>query len=283
MIILPEYDRPITLRNVGKGHRYRVEGVSCNACAKCRKGESCIGLPSVTTISGKYSEGNLYGAGHRAALDAVFGAYTDRDKTEVKEESWFDDFLRSTSQGNREDIVRYRQEVEEIPTPGDVAREWGTGVHATLEEWLKAKQGGEIPFFLPGTLEEEYVAAAKPIVEWLDKHECEIMDVEVKVYHPTLLYGGTVDCIARRGGVPIILDWKSGRAIYKDAAAQVAGYALAYEVMTGERVDEAWVLRSGKDGFEAQRVKNLDVAKWLFVNLHSARENWDSVEWEEGT
>ena len=109
------------------------------------------------------------------------------------------------------------------------------------------------------------------------------MDVEVKVYHPTLLYGGTVDCIARRGGVPIILDWKSGRAIYKDAAAQVAGYALAYEMMTGERVNEGWVLRSGKDGFEAQRIKDLDVAKWLFVNLHSVKENWDNIQWEEGT
>ena len=277
MLILPEYDRPIVMRNVGKGHRYKIEGVDCNACANCRKGKSCIGLPSVTAITGQYG-GNMYGAGYQAALNTIFGAYTDRDKTEVKEESWFDDFLRSTSRGNREDIVRYRQEVEEIPTPGDIAREFGTGVHAALEEWLTAKQNGEMPF-----LEGEYIATAKPIVEWLDKHECEIMDVEVKVYHPTLLYGGTVDCIARRGGVPIILDWKSGRAIYKDAAAQVAGYALAYEMMTGERVNEGWVLRSGKDGFEAQRIKDLDVAKWLFVNLHSVKENWDNIQWEEGT
>ncbi len=277
MLILPEYDRPIVMRNIGKGHRYRVQGIDCNACANCRKGKPCIGLPSVTAITGQYG-GNMYGAGYQAALNTIFGAYTDRDKTEVKEESWFDDFLRSTSRGNREDIVRYRQEVEEIPTPGDIAREFGTGVHAALEEWLTAKQNGEMPF-----LEGEYIATAKPIVEWLDKHECEIMDVEVKVYHPTLLYGGTVDCIARRGGVPIILDWKSGRAIYKDAAAQVAGYALAYEVMTGERVNEGWVLRSGKDGFEAQRIKDLDVAKWLFVNLHSVKENWDNIQWEEGT
>ena len=277
MLILPEYDRPIVMRNVGKGHRYKIEGVDCNACANCRKGKPCIGLPSVTAITGQYG-GNMYGAGYQAALNTIFGAYTDRDKTEVKEESWFDDFLRSTSRGNREDIVRYRQEVEEIPTPGDIAREFGTGVHAALEEWLTAKQNGEMPF-----LEGEYIATAKPIVEWLDKHECEIMDVEVKVYHPTLLYGGTVDCIARRGGVPIILDWKSGRAIYKDAAAQVAGYALAYEMMTGERVNEGWVLRSGKDGFEAQRIKDLDVAKWLFVNLHSVKENWDNIQWEEGT
>jgi len=279
MLILPEHDRPITLRTIGKGHRYQVDGVDCNACANCRKGKPCIGLPSVTTITGKYGDGDLYGAGYRAALNAVFGAYTSRDKDQVEEDSWFSDFFRTTDgRGSPGDILRYRQEVEEMPTPGEVARKFGTGVHATLEEWLKAKQRGEIPF-----LEGDYIAPARPIVEWLDRHECEVMDVEVKIYHPTLLYGGTVDCIARRGDVPLILDWKSGRAIYTDAAAQVAGYALAYEAMTGERVNEAWVLRSGKNGFEAQRVKDLEIAKWLFVNLHSVRENWDKISWEDGT
>jgi len=278
MLILPEYDRPIVMRNIGKGHRYRVQGIDCNACANCRKGKPCIGLPRVTAITGQYG-GNMYGAGYQAALNTVFGSYTNRDKDQVNEDSWMSDLLRpGANPPLAEDILVYRQEVEEIPTPGDIARDFGTGVHAALEEWLTAKQSGEMPF-----LEGEYIATAKPIVEWLDKHECEIMDVEVKVYHPTLLYGGTVDCIARRGGVPIVLDWKSGRAIYKDAAAQVAGYALAYEVMTGERVNEGWVLRSGKDGFEAQRIKDMDVAKWLFVNLHSVKENWDNIEWEEGT
>ena len=268
MIVLPEHDRAIRLRTVGRGHRYQVAGLSCGACANCKKGKNCIGLPSVSTITGPYGA-NLYGAGYRAGLNAVFGDAAGAT-------GWL-----ATLHGDAVDTARlpeYRQAVEAIPTPGDIARDYGTGVHAALEEWLKARLAGEAPF-----LEGDYMASATAIVDWLDRHECEVMDVEVQVYHPTLLYGGTIDCVVRRGGRPVVLDWKTGRAIYRNAAAQVAGYALAYEAMTGERVDEGWVVRSSKHEFEAKRIKDLDVAKWLFVNLHSTRENWDAIQWEDGT
>ena len=54
MHVLPEYDRKITQRKIGGGHRYKVEGFDCTTCANCRKGKPCIGLPSVTGITGKY-------------------------------------------------------------------------------------------------------------------------------------------------------------------------------------------------------------------------------------
>ena len=88
MHILPQYDSAITLHNIGKGHRYRVEGVSCNACANCRKGKPCIGLPSVTTITGKYTDGDMYGAGYRAALNAVFGQIDSHQGHRLDVERW---------------------------------------------------------------------------------------------------------------------------------------------------------------------------------------------------
>jgi hypothetical protein len=81
MHVLPEFDRKITQRNIGGGHRYKVEGFDCTTCANCRKGKPCIGLPSVTGITGKYSDGNMYGAGYSAAFNTVFGSYTNSDKT----------------------------------------------------------------------------------------------------------------------------------------------------------------------------------------------------------
>ena len=276
MDMLPEHDRKITLRNINKGHPYQVEGLSCNDCANCRKGGKCIGLPSVTGITGKYIEADLYGAGHRAALDSVFGRYTNRFKDEVTDDGWITDLIRTDGTPAADELVRYRQEVEEMPTPGSIARDFGTGVHKTLEEWLKAYQNNEMPF-----IEDEYMEQAAPIVDWLHRHECEILDVEALVYHPTLLYGGQIDCVARRGNSILVCDWKSGKGIYKNAAAQVAAYALAYTAITGVKVDEGWVLRSGKDGFEAKRIADLDVAGWLFVNLHSVKENWNKIEWIE--
>ena len=148
-----------------------------------------------------------------------------------------------------------------------------------LQEWLQSKIDGT-QVFLSG----DHIEQARRIVTWLDQHECEVLDVEVNVYHPIMLYGGQVDCIARRGNSLLALDWKSGKGIYKDYAAQVAAYALAYEAMTGQTVDEGWVLRSGVDGsFEAQKIRHLDAATKLFIALQTTKEIWETIQWEDGT
>jgi len=112
-------------------------------------------------------------------------------------------------------------------------------------------------------------------------HECEILDVEVNVYHPELLYGGQVDCIARRGNSLLLVDHKSGRGIYNSYAGQLGGYVMAYEAMTGERVDEGWVLRSDVDGnFEAKQVSDLQIAKSFFVNMQVTKQTFEALNWE---
>ena len=275
MKVLPEYDHKITQRKIGGGHRYKVEGVDCTTCANCRKGKSCIGLPSVTSFTGRYGDGDMYGAGYRAAFNTVFGAYTDSDKTSVDGTG----FLENAEWGAARTMPTLRHEAEAILTPSQVGMAVGTEVHTMLQEWLQARiDGTEV--FLSG----DHIEQARRIVTWLDQHECEIVDVEVNVYHPSMLYGGQVDCIARRGNSLLVLDWKSGKGIYKDYAAQVAGYAMAYAMMTGERVTEGWVLRSGVDGsFEAKKIANLGNAEILFINLQTTKETWETIEWEDGT
>ena len=147
-----------------------------------------------------------------------------------------------------------------------------------LQDWLQARIDGVEPYILAS---QEIRDQAARIVNWLDQHECEVLDVEVSVYHPELLYAGQVDCVARRGNSLLVMDWKSGKGIYKDYAAQVAAYIMAYEAMTGQTVQEGWVLRSGVDGsFEAKKIVDLNAAKMLFVNLHAAKEVWDKIQWE---
>ena len=272
MDVIPEYSQPVVQRKIGGGHRYKVEGFDCTTCANCRKGKSCIGLPSVTGITGKYGDGDMYGAGYRAAFNTVFGAYTNSDKTAVDGTGFLD---RPPSKP----AIELRKEAEAIKTPSQVGMAVGTEVHSMLQDWLQSKiDGTEV--FLSG----DHIEQARRIVTWLDQHECEIVDVEVNVFHPTMLYGGQVDCVARRGNSLMVLDWKSGKGIYKDYAAQVAAYAMAYQCMTGEVVNEGWVLRSGVDGsFEAQKIADLDVAKMLFINLHTTKATWDTIQWEDGT
>ena len=298
MRVLPQYEN-LEISQVTKEafggtvtyHLYPVEGFPCGHCAKCvpkprrsaKTGklskpkphpELCEGLPSVTSFSGQYGGGALYPSGYRHALDAVFGAYTDEAKTEVKEDSWFSDYLRVWSD-LPDDLVRYRQEGEEIPTPGKVSSEFGAGVHAALESVLSGE--GEVPVV--------YADAVDAVLGWLNKGGPDgpyvVEDVEVNVFHPELLYAGQIDCVARCGNRVIIIDWKSGRDIYDNHAMQVAAYAMAYEAMTGEAVAEAWVVKSGKHGFAAKRVRDLVPAQKAFIAIQEAKRNARFIDWDE--
>ena len=294
MNLLPQF-QGLTIKqaNVGGGHRYIVEGYRCGTCYMCapkprkdgttRKPGKCIGLPSVTSISGLYGGGGLYPAGYRHALDAVFGEYADEEKTEVKDGGWMTDYLRTESNtatnaafdAMQDELLRYRQETEEIPTPGDIARDFGTGVHAALESILKEDADAEIP--------SRYANAVSAVLSWLQRGGSDgpyiVEDTEVNVFHPELLIGGQIDCVARCGNRVIIIDWKSGKDIYPNHAVQVAAYAMAYEAMTGEVVSEAWVVKSGRHGFDAKQVSDLAPAQKAFIALQEAKRNIDAIQW----
>lgn len=279
MNVLPEHDRKITQKNIGGGHRYQVEGVSCTLCARCQKGQSCIGLPSVTSVSGKYSDGDMYGIGYRAAFNTIFGRYTDATKAELETDGALASCLEVGSISDATDLLWLRQQAEKFKSSSQKGLETGTQVHRILDEWLTAKKDGEEPWFQG---EKAHIDQARKIVDWLDMHECEIEDLEVNVYHPHLLYGGQVDCVARRGDSLLLLDWKSGKGIYDSYAGQLGGYVMAYETMTGERVDEAWVLRSDVEGnFEAKKVADLLIAKAFFVNMQIAKQTFETIQWED--
>ena len=199
-------------------HRYEVlrgqnVAYSCKACADCRKNKRCKGLPSVTSVSGQYGGGGLYPAGYRHALDAVFGEYTDKLKDTVKDGGWLTDYITSTvhqlpTKYHIEEMVKYRQEVEEIPTPGKVSAAFGTKVHTALESVLSGK--AQVP--------TDCADAVDAVMNWLRRGGVDgpyiIEDVEVNVFHPELLIAGQVDCIARSGNRVIMIDWKSGKDIY---------------------------------------------------------------------
>ena len=188
------------------------------------------------------------------------------------------DYLAVDSISDTTDLLWLRQQAEAVKSSGQKGMEIGTIVHGILEEWLRARKEDE-EIFLQG--EGVRIDQALKIVEWLDMHECEVEEVEVSIYHPDLLYGGQIDCIAKRGNSLLILDWKSGKGIYNSMAIQLAGYAMAYEKITGQTINEAWVLRSAVDTtFEAKKVKNLEIAKTMFMNLQACKEINNQIEWE---
>jgi len=294
--VLSQWSHKITRRNWGeKGRTYIVEGVPCEHCKACNdrldgKGNrACTGMSNCSSIAGGYKDGDLYGAGYRHALDAVFGAYTDKDKTAVKPDSWMVDYnttraeldkvLASIGQptdGLLDVIKMYRQEVEKIPTPGEVARNFGTEVHAAIEEILKARQKDEETFIDTGLAQSSI-----DIVEWLDKNEFNVMDVEVAVYHPGMGYAGTIDCVAERHGNISLFDWKTG-GLYNNAMVQLAGYGMAYREITGIEPTALWAIRSNRGNFTAHRVADISQAKLMFGYLMAVKLGWGQLAWAEG-
>ena len=293
------------VRGLNTQHLYRVKtggklnkDFFCGRCSKCKNNKPCDGLPSVTHFSGQYGGGGLYPGGYNAALDAVFGKYTDKTKTGLETDSWMSDFLDGNEPAPQSldsedepeapvhDFLRYRQEVESIPTPGAIARDFGSGVHATLESLLKAHADGcdckDDKYHHP-EVSQRYATAVDGILEWLNRGGADgpyvVEEVEVEVVHPTLLYGGQIDCVARCGNRVIVIDWKSGREIYPNHAMQIAAYAMAYEELTGEAVSECWIVKSGPSGFEAKQVANVETAQHAFIAIQEAKRNVDQIPW----
>ena len=198
--------------------------------------------------------GGLNNAGRNAVLTALFG-----DPDDDSDEGLWSPTIPPN---------RLRQMAASAPSRASIARQYGSDVHGAIESWLKYSLGlGPEPF-----LEPELYKPARQVVEWLDKNEWLVLDVEATVYHPSGAYAGTADCIAFRGDTTAIFDWKTGGDIWPESALQIAGYATAYETITGLEVTEGYVLRSNSDGLEAKRVADFAAAKRLFGGIVELRK-----------
>ena len=260
----PEFLRKVTQKTWGAGgHTYVIQDYPCGRCAACSgtdkrykepRPDKCTGMGGISTIAGTLkNSGGLYNAGRNSVLNALFGDPNDDDDTGLYKAHIPAETLRVIA--------------AKAPSKGSISRQYGTDVHAAIEAWLKHSMGlGPEPMFSP-----ELYKPAHQVVEWLDKHEWTVLDAEPTVYHPSGAFAGTADCIAKRGATTAIFDWKTGGDIYPESALQVAGYAVAYESITGEKVQEGYVIRSNATVLEVAQVENFEHAQFLFREIVKLR------------
>src|SRR5262245_8750188 len=101
----------------------------------------------------------------------------------------------------------------------------GTAVHAGIEWQLRTRLGedaGPEP-----RLPDAATWAVESWKDWAQRVELEPLAIERVVYCQACGYAGTLDLYARVGGIPTILDWKSGKAIYPEALLQNVAYRHA--------------------------------------------------------
>src|SRR5712691_4306064 len=101
----------------------------------------------------------------------------------------------------------------------------GTAVHAGIE-WELRRHLGEDAGPEP-QLPEAAAWAVESWKDWARSVALEPLAIERTVYCETCGYAGTLDLYARVQGVPTVLDWKSGKAIYPEALLQNVAYRHA--------------------------------------------------------
>lgn len=90
--------------------------------------------------------------------------------------------------------------------------------------------------------------------DWIWWRHFQPLQFEVQVIDTDVGYGGKLDVIGEVDGVLNIIDWKTGRNIYKESYLQLAAYVGAWEKQTGQRIKQGRIIRLGKVGnFELGR------------------------------
>ena len=178
-------------------------------------------------------------------------------------------------------VKLYRQTAnpQEFKRAGKEAQEIGKSLHENIYEWVET---GEVP-----------VDASPLFGAWYSnimENGVKLTHSEMMVYHPELLYAGTLDAIGTVDGVPTIFDWKStdefryptdedGNPVLDKTgkprrtkktfhnpsyATQVGGYSLALQEMGGSTpvVSQAYIVYVFKD------TRNV---LWEQVNLPQAQ------------
>jgi hypothetical protein len=84
-------------------------------------------------------------------------------------------------------------------------------------------------------------------LRWASSSGIDVLESEIRLVSEMHRFGGTVDALGVKGYAPILLDWKTSNGVYEDYLLQVAAYAELCREVRGLVVEEAHLLRLGKD------------------------------------
>jgi len=155
------------------------------------------------------------------------------------------------------------------------AADRGTTIHAYLE----ARLNGLEPEIVDGEA-QRYQAGADA---WLSEWNPTPIATELTVFAPD--YAGTGDLWCTVDGEPRLVDFKTSKAVYPEAALQLGALAAATMAAGGEpapAVASGWVVRIGEDGFECRQVEDLPAQAaaframlqvWHWTNTKPYRED----------
>ncbi len=117
----------------------------------------------------------------------------------------------------------------------DEASSFGKDVHTFIHKCIEHGMIGQS--HKPGVRK-----TAETFFEKIKQFDIEVIVSEYIVGSLQHMFTGTLDLLVRMAGKLILIDIKTGKSIGPEAFLQTAGgYTKAWEEMTGQKIDEAWV------------------------------------------
>jgi len=121
----------------------------------------------------------------------------------------------------------------------DASADLGTRVHSHCETYWDDLTEERI------VLPDEYPAWTA-FQMWVGKYNPYPIENEMSVYSEKFRYAGILDLLAEIDGKTYLVDLKTSNRVSGGMFIQVAGYAIAYEEMTGKSIENAGILRLDK-------------------------------------
>ena len=149
----------------------------------------------------------------------------------------------------------------------DEAASIGTLAHQMVQDHLQGHKT-ELDLYSPlqvSLAENSFLS----YLHWEEGHDIQPIICETPLVSDTLRYGGTVDCYCLLDGVPTIVDFKTGKAIYDEYFVQVSAYKQLL-IEHGHPVEQIKILRIGRDeteGFEERTVTDDRDYYDIFIDL----------------
>ncbi len=124
------------------------------------------------------------------------------------------------------------------------AGEIGTQVHA-LVEWNLRRSMGQVTGPEPRVFDDAQWAFMA-WQDWASSVDLKPIFIEQTVYSRTYGYAGTMDLLAEVQGVPTLIDFKTGKAIYGEAHLQNVAYQVALAEMGHSQAKAGLIVRLPK-------------------------------------
>lgn len=121
------------------------------------------------------------------------------------------------------------------------AGDWGTKVHAAIENWIKF---GGLP-----ELEDTQMIAFNHFKKWAEDNKVKFLESEKHLWSKEMWLGGIVDLVFEMDGKKYIGDIKTSSGIYNEAFFQMGAYHLMLQEMgEADDVEGYIVINLRKDG-----------------------------------